>query len=486
MVEIEVLINELPRTVGQLKLTIGNSQDMMQQVILINNAQEQLRHLKQAIAKKLSCVTTQVNTTHAVASAAKGLVIPNILKFNPAITGNQGLISEKFGYPDTDISLITLQSKINCWLEWGDFLQAIAADILGDANLVSQINSHINHPSLSLQVLNLEKLLSEHNSLQKKLSRKQILNIYQDLSHSEDRLKTVKNTIQHSQTLLTLMIALSSFFGKAGFSIEWLDDAHSLIVSSNNHFQELTDILNECESFSSKINGFKNNITAIKQPKNQVVSRTRQKITSSSSQIFRKTLLMLCGLTALGVGGWLVKGQIIQLQETSLNLYQENMAVSNFKSALKLGMEAAAIAQNPPHALPVWKQAASKWQEAINLLQSIPEGTSVSAKAKERLIRYQQNYVAIAKRANTEKKSLVKLKAAEKLATEAKFFMETSPNSLTAWQEAKNKWQQAIKLLESIPQSSSVYRQAQATLPTYKTQYTAINAILQTRIQSVN
>ncbi|UKO96214.1 hypothetical protein [Nostoc sp. UHCC 0870] len=492
MADIEILINELPQIVYKLKLTIGNSQDIMQQVVLINNAQEQLRNIKQAIAQELCCVTRKANnnTVSTISYTIKSLIIPNILQVNPAITGNPGLITEKFGNPETDISLISLQSKINCWLEWGDLLQAIAADILGDANLVNQINLNINYPSLSIQIIEIENRLNINNSNKHKLSHRQILNIEEDLSRLQNRLNLVKNTIQNTQSLLTIMIALSSFCGKSGFSIEWLDDAHELIISSNEHFRELTEIINECDIFEEKINGFQAKLEGIKHKNNQSVITNnhikRQKYNLSSSKVLQKTLFIFSGLTVLGVGGWFAKEQIMQIHQIGLNLYQENIAKSNFKAALKLGMEASSLAQNPPHALNVWQQAASKWQEAINLLKSIPEGTSVSVIAQEKLVRYQLNYIAITKRATTEKKAVANLELAEKLATEAKFFMETSPNSLTAWQQAKDKWHKSIKLLESIPKSSSVYGQAQSILPNYKSHYAAINAIMQNRIQSVN
>ncbi|AUT01190.1 hypothetical protein CLI64_12685 [Nostoc sp. CENA543] len=483
MTDIEVLINELPKIIYKLRLTIGSSQDIMQQVILINNAQEELRSIRQAIAQEFNRANNQISNISTLSRTAKSLTIPTILQVNPAITGNIESITEKFGNPHTEISVTTLQSKINCWLEWGDLLQAIASDILSDANLVNQTNIHLNYASLSTQILELE------NNLHNNLSAKQTLKFEAELLQLQTRLSLVKNTIQNSQGLLTIMIALSSFCGKNGFAIEWLDDAHGLIISTNNNFQELTEILNECDIYAHKIDDFKNTISNIKYQHNQPIINKKhidQREFNSSYKALRKLLFIFSGLIVLGIGGWFAKTQIIQIQRMAVNLYQENTAENTFKSALKLGTEASFIAQNPPHTLPVWQKAASKWQKAIELLQSIPEETSVSIKAQERLIRYRRNYIAITKRANTEKNAVAKLAAAEKLATEAKFFMENAPNSLIAWQQAKDKWQQAIKLLQSIPKSSSVYEQAQAKLPNYQTNYAAINAIMENRHQSVN
>ncbi|MGH1392523.1 MAG: hypothetical protein ACRAVC_00600 [Trichormus sp.] len=492
MADMQLLIDELPKIVYKLKLTIGNSQDIMQQVILINNAQEELRNIKQAIAQELYCVTSKGNignTISSISSPVPELVIPNILKDYPEINGNAGLITEKFGNPNIEISLITLESKINCWLEWGDLLQAIAADILGDVNLVNQLNLNINYPSLPIKIIQTEKFLTINNVTNNQSHLKKIFNLEEDLSKLETRLNLIKNTIQNGHGFLTIMLALSSFYGKSGFAIEWLDDAHELIISSNHHFRELTEILNDCDIYEQKLDEFKNKITEIKQynPKSSITGRFQLQRNKNflSPQVLRRILLILSSLTLLVIGGLFAKNQIIQIQQNGINLYQDNIAKNNFKSALKLGIEASFIAQNPPHKIGVWKQAGAKWQEAINLLENIPEGTSVSAIAQEKLIRYRLNYIAITKRGIAEKKAVGNLELAEKLATEAKFFMANAPNSLTAWKQAKDKWQQSIKLLESIPKSTSVYKQAQAILPNYKTQYAAINAIMENRIQSM-
>lgn len=50
----------------------------------------------------------------------------------------------------------------------------------------------------------------------------------------------------------------------------------------------------------------------------------------------------------------------------------------------------------------VLQQVKAKWQEAINLLEAIPESVSVSAEAKEKLTTYRNNYTAISKKIETE------------------------------------------------------------------------------------
>ena len=135
--------------------------------------------------------------------------------------------------------------------------------------------------------------------------------------------------------------------------------------------------------------------------------------------------------------------------------------------------------KNPPYPVIVWQQAETKWQQAIDLLASIPEGTSVYTQATGKLVRYRRNRIAIYEKVLSEQKATEDLQTAQKLATEAAFFVKSSPQSVLALQQAKDKWEQAIKLLENIPQSTSIYPEAQEILPSYKSNYASINMIIQ-------
>lgn len=503
MTDLPILINKLPKIVYGLRLTLGNSQEIIQQVALINQAQEQLRHIQQvmsteAIAQTSSSATHKGTATLHQVDTTKRLLLPSIFQVEPNISGDARLITEKFGNPEIEICLDTLKSKIDYWIEWGDFLQAIAADILRDTNLINQVNLDTNYPSLTNQIerfrksLNIKLAFTDYRNLDKQIQ--QILNIEEDISKTQHRLSYIVNTIKSSQGLLTIFMAISSFCGQSGFAIEWLDDAHELIISSEGKFQELTDILNDCQIFQDKLTAYLSQCQQLKEQAKKTLNQKNykrqniKKITHNfpASQIGRITILAISSLAILGLGSWITKDHINQTQQADQNLDPETQAVSNFKSALKLGREASSLAQDPPHPLTTWQQAATKWQQAINFLNQIPEGTSVSAKAQERLIRYRRNYNAINEKAASEKQALNNLESAQKLATEAAFFMKNAPNSLPAWQQAKDKWEQAIQLLETIPKNSFAYQQAQATLPNYKTHHATIKAIMRNRYQSEN
>ncbi|MBH8564694.1 hypothetical protein I8748_21325 [Nostoc sp. CENA67] len=502
MADLETLVNELPILCQKLNLTIGNSHDLMQQVIIISNVQEQLRNIQKLIAQELKVTknnTNGISTLNRIVSRAT-LLNSTVDISSTDITNRAILISKKIANSGKEISLIDLQFQISCWLEWGDFLQAIVADILIDSQIVKQLNSNINYPSLSEKNQEFEEILGiklvpgNATTLKQQVSTKN--NLQEDILQVKQKLDDIISTLNSSQNFLTILLAISSFFGKSGFVLEWLDDDHELMISSNSQFQELTEIINDCELFQEKINTILNSNFFRKQSEPVVKhldQKNETKHRNNSTRVLpnfieekiqkqfklgRLTLVIASSLAVLGLGGWISKDKFLDLQHKSQNVNQEKSAVTNFKSALQLGLEASALVQTPPHPLIVWQQAETKWQEAISLLANIPEGTSVFTQAQNKLTRYRFNYTAINRKVLNEKKAVTDLQLAKKLATEATFFVQNSPHSSLIWQQALDKWQQAITLLEAIPESSFVSQQAKDTLPSYKTNYAAIRTII--------
>ncbi|MHC5734210.1 hypothetical protein [Nostoc sp.] len=492
MANLEILVSELPTLIQSLKLTIGDSNEIMEQIILINDTQEQLRNLKKLIAQELRfdrIKNSAIATLPRIATEAT-LFIPSLGLVDPAI-------AEKFGNSETKISLTDLQSKIDSWIDWGYFLQAIAADILSDIQLVNQLNSDIIHPSIATEFkalsenLNIKLDLSKSNILQRQIQK--VSSYQKELLQLQEKLDYIFNAIKTSRSLLNILLGVSAFYRKSGFALEWLDDDRELIISSEGKFQELTDILNECDFFQEQIAALIIQGDALKEQAEQALKKIEQEsnkepIVSQQVEIVPKfstpkivcsALIVVSSLLILGFGGWKIKEQSLQLQQMSLSLTQEGSAIAKFKSAQKLGMEAAFLVQKPPHPLKVWQQAETKWHQAINLLDSIPKETSVSNQAKKKLAYYRINYKFISQRVLIEKKALANLESAQKLAIEANLFVQNSPHSLLSRQQAQDKWQQAINLLEAIPASTSVSIQAKKILPIYKTNYAAISQIIQ-------
>ncbi|MEI1377500.1 hypothetical protein PQG02_26050 [Nostoc sp. UHCC 0926] len=497
MANLEILVSELPTLIQSLKLTIGDSNEIMEQIILINNAQEQLRNIKKLISQELKFdhINNSAITTLPRIGTVASLFIPSVGLVDPAI-------AEKFGNSKTKISLTDLQSKIDGWIEWGYFLQAIATDILSDVQLVNQLNSDINHLSLgaNFQViaesLKINLYLENSHLLEHQIQN--ISNSQNELLQLQQKLNYIFNTIKNSRSLLNILLGVSAFCGKSGFVLEWLDDDHELIISSDGKFQELTDILNDCDFFQEQIVALIIQGDTLREQAEQALKKIEQEsskepiisqhveiVPSSTQKIVCSALLIASSLLILGFGSWKIQEQSPQLQQMSLSLTQEGSAIApevgaaiaKFKSAQKLGMEAASLVQNPPHPLKVWQQAQNKWRQAINLLDSIPDETSVYDQANKKLAYYRINYKFISQRVLIEKKALANLESAQKLAIEANLLGQNSPHSRLIRQQSKDKWEQAINLLEAIPESTSVSIQAKETLTIYKTNYRAISQI---------
>lgn len=498
MDNLEKIVNQLPQLIQSLKLKLGNSQEIMQQVDLINNIQEQLRHLQKVIILELRFAKLKNYAIHSLPplGTIASLFLPHICAVEENINPRAKYITAKFGHPDTKISINDLKSKIDYWIEWGDLLHVISADILNNSELVSQLNSHRNHANLSAQVekvsekLKLNLALTSRDILQKQLQ--EIKNAQTEALQVKEKLNHIFHTIKSSPNFFTILLGVSSFCGTSGFSLEWWDDEQELIISSDGKFQELSDILHEyaqlqetVDSLIIKINTFRKqaeaslrNFSQPTQPKPVIKHQAKVISNSTFPKIFHPIFIIASSFVFLMFGSWMIKNKIPYFQQIILSHNQEETAANNFKSALKLGLEASSLGKNAPHPVTVWEQAETKWEKAIDLLASIPEGTSVYTPATGRLVSYRLNRIAIQQRAISEKKATENLQTAQKLATEATFFVRNSPQSLLALKQAKSKLQQAINLLENIPKSTSVYQQSQEILPSYKSSYAGINIII--------
>ncbi|MFN6451173.1 MAG: hypothetical protein RM022_002935 [Nostoc sp. EfeVER01] len=203
MANLEILVSELPTLIQNLKLTIGDSNQIMEQIILINNAQERLRNIKKVIAQELKF--DRINNS-AIATLPRlsvaTLFIPNLGLVDPAI-------AEKFGNSETKISLTDLQSKIDVWIEWGYFLQAIATDILSDIQLVNQLNSDIINLSIPKEfkifnnIFKLDLGWGKANILRHQIEK--ISDCQKQLLQLQQKLNYIFDTIKNSRSLLNIL-----------------------------------------------------------------------------------------------------------------------------------------------------------------------------------------------------------------------------------------------------------------------------------------
>ncbi|MBW4560623.1 MAG: hypothetical protein KME32_05590 [Mojavia pulchra JT2-VF2] len=494
MADLETLLNELPNLVESLKLTVGDSQKISQEITRLNHVQAQLQNLQTAIAQELSSGKFN-NTVVGVLSLTTAITVfpPETFFVDQLITRGQGFIAEKFGNTYTKLSLNDLQAQIERWNEWSELLQTIAKDILSDSQFINQINSNINYSSLPecfqkiKEALNINLEVIKPKKLQQQLQK--IITFQEELTQIQERFTVIFNSIKNSHNILEMLLGLSAFCGNSGLELEWFNDEYGFIISSAGKFQPLVDIINDCEILKQKIDALLTDSSSLKLQAEQELINIEERLNKKQNannikrlvpdflipKVAHSTLAIASSLVIFGLGIWVIKHKIPQFQQVSLITEQERSAIANYKSAQKLGMEAAIMVQKPPLPLPVWQQAETKWQQAVNLLESIPEGTSVSTPVKKHLNIYRDNSIAISQRILTEKKVAANLKSSQQLATEAAAMAENLPHSALIRQLAKAQLQQAINLLEGIPEGTFVYKQAKDQLSNYKNNYKAIS-----------
>jgi hypothetical protein len=165
----------------------------------------------------------------------------------------------------------------------------------------------------------------------------------------------------------------------------------------------------------------------------------------------------------------------VQLDTVEKRLQLEEDAAAKFESTKQLAIDAAILVQNPPHPASIWNEASNKWQEAISTLESIPDDSFVSLDAKTKLEQYRNNHAIISARLSHEVQASESLENAKKLSWEAVKMTQKPPHSSTIWKQSRDKLEQAIKLLESIPKNSPLYAKELQRLKEYKANYTTIN-----------
>jgi hypothetical protein len=191
--------------------------------------------------------------------------------------------------------------------------------------------------------------------------------------------------------------------------------------------------------------------------------------------LLRLTIALSAGVALFA--GYVAKDRLNPVAGSSQRIERDQPmdASATYAAARSLAWEAALLVQNPPHSTETWKQARSKWRQAIRLLESIPPGTPVSAAAAQRLSIYQKNYAAISGRLADEKDAQENLKAAQSLAWQASVIVQNPPHPLRVWQRANSKWQEAIALLEPIGSNTTIAPQTQAKLATYRSNQDVID-----------
>ncbi|MCC5629800.1 hypothetical protein LC613_17820 [Nostoc sphaeroides CHAB 2801] len=505
MSELEKLLSDLPNIIDELNFNLGNRNQIKNEILRLDNILAKLNDIQEEIESELGFEKIKNVAMGALPflGTVASFFIPGGFLLDAVITGGAGLLSEKFGDTETEINLSDLQEKIYEWIGWVNNLQEIAEHILHDSVILTKINNHLYKESINNELQKIDEKIKINLSLNNgDLLKQQIHQITQsqdDLVTLQQRINDIYNTLKNSEDIYKIIIGLSNFYGNSGFALEWLDDEHGLIIFSTGQFESLGDVIDKCEYIKAKIGELILNSNTIRyqaeevlhrlendrnrkqdyKDKNTLQSNPNQELAThqlNKKYIFKSLILVSVFSTILLYFFDVIsRDKLPQIQQIILNNNQKENPIINVQAAQKIGMEASLMVQNPPHSPEVWKKAQIKWQEAISLLEKIPEGTSVSEEVKKQISTYRINNQSISTRILNEKKATENFESSQKVAIEASLMVQNPPHMPKVWKQAKFKWEAAIKLLESIPKDTFVYKKAQEKLSIYKTNYAVIS-----------
>ncbi|MGD1805793.1 hypothetical protein ACP6PL_10195 [Dapis sp. BLCC M126] len=210
----------------------------------------------------------------------------------------------------------------------------------------------------------------------------------------------------------------------------------------------------------------------------------------SEKNIFsqKRLIILLISILVVEVGivvyALQASQKIVIVSPEEKALLEQQQAEKDFKEAKTLSLESKRTIKYPPLPLATWEEAETELLESIKLLEEIPKGTTVKKEADKLLQTYRQDYQTLRKQLIFEKTATSKLVTAKKLATEASVIVQNPPHPLEVWQEAQAKWQEAINLLQQIPQDAFVASEAVEKLDLYRINYQAVTTRLERQKES--
>jgi hypothetical protein len=541
MSDLEYLVNELPQLADSMKLTIGNSSEIRREIERISNIQNKLNIIENALQEALDDERFNKGFLGAVPflGALAGIFIPGGFLVDLLVTQGSGLLSEKLGDPDKETSLADLLETVEGLINWGDILKDIAEDILNSSQLLINLQSERNSKIIPEEVRQIDEALRIHLDFDEEQTlRQQVQQIkvaQEQLKQVQPKLDSIVQNLERNVEPIERIKAFISYFGESVFSIEWFDEEDGLIISYEGQTTTLGMIFNECVSLKEKANALIDRANRLrgqaeqslkqlekerrhkeqKKPSPKQSERSTQKgkslnsidrnISSEQRRGGKSGWILILStliLGSLGFIGWKTNFQLSPSQQTIANSEiplsigeqkpnaeasptltpapQPDPKATNLAAAQKLAMEAAVMTQNPPHPLENWQQVQGKWEESIKLLEAIPDSSPVATQAQEKLTVYRTNYQAISNRIVTEQKAATNLESAQKLAWEAAVMVNNPPHPQEVWQNAQSKLQQAINLLNAIPQGTFVEAKAKEKLAVYQNNYTVISNRIKT------
>lgn len=155
-------------------------------------------------------------------------------------------------------------------------------------------------------------------------------------------------------------------------------------------------------------------------------------------------------------------------------------AKENFFEAKRLSRKAFLFDDEMTFSVQEWSGMRSDLEKSIDLLKTIPNDVNTYAQSQKALKVYQNQFPKVNQRLQQEQTAVNAFNRAEDLKNEADRLTRNSPN-LETLNEAESKVQDAIKLIKSIPQGTTVSQKSQDTILIYQDKIEGIRYLIGSR-----
>lgn len=168
----------------------------------------------------------------------------------------------------------------------------------------------------------------------------------------------------------------------------------------------------------------------------------------------------------------------IETELDGLNERINTQSAQQQEEAQQFAKDASLLLQKTPISNANLKTSREKLEEAVGLVEAIPQEAEVYADAQTDLATYQGQLSQLDERLAIEDKAIQDYNAALNLAMEAAKLTQGSPHAADVWQQAVTKWQASVDQLKTIPSGTSVSSNAQEKLSAYQGNLAAVQGRL--------
>lgn len=480
MSELEELLNKLRKLADRLKLTIGSdASEILQEINRIERIQKKLNKIEKGLEEELDDERFNQGFLKALpmVGAVASWIVPGGFLLDSAIAVGGSLLAEKLGDPDREMTLEDLAQYIESLVEWGDWLQELAQQLLADASFFINIQETRQYPSLPEQIEEIDESLRVHLDYDEEtvLSEqiKQIKTAQEELSNLQIKLdKTLQG---FDEDIVTLIEALTYYFGELVFALEWYDD-EGIIISCGGENTSSRIIHSKCQSLKQQTD---NLIDRANKLRGEAARHLKQLEEERRHQLEEERRRQL---EYRDRADEVTKSETESKQHSVSATSQEQERLDRERIRKEIEHEVMLSQQQKRGALGwvsilttltagivgfvVWRTGFQlpQFQQAQQQ-QTIPANTIASATSEDK------------SPANT----IANWETSQRLAMEASTIVQNAPHPVEVWEQAAVKWQEAIALLEEIPEDAvNISPKAKEKLGSYQINYSAISNRLAT------